>query len=1013
MALPKYITGLLLIVCPGLLLAQSYLSELSAGSNDPLYHVYTAPPERSESLIDAAYELRYYPEVSGLQLRSSRMGLFSMAFRLDGEVKYFTGDFSEKPAIEISYSDLLKYSFRPFHDIQVMLSFQVYSSRVAMQEVALMNSGASEVTLDFFPFFQHPGNVDSVSLTDDTTGFQFRHGLEIDAWSRKHQIPAPDSLWNMVLADRSPSHFGVYSATGPLGDEPTLPQGEPASQLIVHGRVYHADGRLCTHTPADARFMVYQDSLYSEILTESASVPDDTSGISGDGSWSADLGNMKRTSPVPGDSFRVLFTCLATGEQGRLRGIIPGESDTSGQDIHLIDEPFLGPPEGVEAGFSQDETTAIITWIWQPDLSYSVFRRDSSTIGRFDLVASDIQDQAYLDFGLDPDSIYAYTMIARDSLGRMSNHSNISSKPVPPPPPKPAARLFRDIANRGVLSDSVDVHIQRVLALQYTKTLQPGETQRIRLLRGIVPDKKGLPGLRAELDSLTGHDFQAVLDRNESLYQFADSGLQDVSDEKRMIFWSALNLARQHILLPDSVGEFARFIDAREPYSGSSGAGGIIPSNLGLLTYMLLDPDGAASIQQTYFHRQREDGSLPPVIGRYAPAMDSLSAPPLFSVINLELFHQTEDRAFLETTYQAGTQFYQFWTGTRDRDGDGLSEWGSASEYALWRSGGSVIQAEGVKIQDLEALDLNTLLVAEAGALAAMAQILGDTTEADLWDERANQRSTRIRNIFWDPVTGFFYHLDGTDQDFSAMVSGDLKRKEDIGFLPLWAGVASDSQAEMLAAELENPSSFGRTYGVPSLTAEDPGYRPFNPSTGGASVIRQYLIFQGLVRYDLHPSAGTLAEKVLGHFSGGLEDLHSFRGAYHPDASVGIGPGNPFSAALAARLISDLDQLETGADGPVSTLPDRLELRQNYPNPFNRGTVIGYTLPRAGLVCLEIYNLRGHRVTTLLDEVRQAGSYEHHWNGRDWSGASLPSGIYWYRLKTRDGIRVRKMLLLK
>ena len=84
-----------------------------------------------------------------------------------------------------------------------------------------------------------------------------------------------------------------------------------------------------------------------------------------------------------------------------------------------------------------------------------------------------------------------------------------------------------------------------------------------------------------------------------------------------------------------------------------------------------------------------------------------------------------------------------------------------------------------------------------------------------------------------------------------------------------------------------------------------------------------------------------------------------------------------------------------------------------YPNPFNAETQIVYTLSEAGPVELAIYNVRGQRVHTLVQGVQAAGRYQIVWNGRSDSGAALASGVYLSRLATAQGVRVRRLLLLK
>ena len=88
--------------------------------------------------------------------------------------------------------------------------------------------------------------------------------------------------------------------------------------------------------------------------------------------------------------------------------------------------------------------------------------------------------------------------------------------------------------------------------------------------------------------------------------------------------------------------------------------------------------------------------------------------------------------------------------------------------------------------------------------------------------------------------------------------------------------------------------------------------------------------------------------------------------------------------------------------------PEQHSLLSNYPNPFNAQTTISYHLPNQAAVSLEIYDILGQKVQTLVDEVQQSGSYDIVWNA---SGVS--SGVYFARLRTEGNINTTKLVLLK
>ncbi len=89
-------------------------------------------------------------------------------------------------------------------------------------------------------------------------------------------------------------------------------------------------------------------------------------------------------------------------------------------------------------------------------------------------------------------------------------------------------------------------------------------------------------------------------------------------------------------------------------------------------------------------------------------------------------------------------------------------------------------------------------------------------------------------------------------------------------------------------------------------------------------------------------------------------------------------------------------------------------LHQNYPNPFNPTTTISFDVAQtSSFVTLDIFNIKGQKVKTLVHEVLSAGEYSVVWNGRDSNGNRVSSGIYLYRLQAYSEEHVRKMLLLK
>jgi carboxypeptidase family protein/type IX secretion system substrate protein len=102
---------------------------------------------------------------------------------------------------------------------------------------------------------------------------------------------------------------------------------------------------------------------------------------------------------------------------------------------------------------------------------------------------------------------------------------------------------------------------------------------------------------------------------------------------------------------------------------------------------------------------------------------------------------------------------------------------------------------------------------------------------------------------------------------------------------------------------------------------------------------------------------------------------------------------------------------EDDADDPV--IPVVTELTGNYPNPFNPSTTISFAISEAGQVNVEIYNIRGEKVKTLIDGFMEANFYTEEWDGSDDNLNSVSSGVYFYKMKAGRYTSTKKMILMK
>jgi flagellar hook assembly protein FlgD len=102
------------------------------------------------------------------------------------------------------------------------------------------------------------------------------------------------------------------------------------------------------------------------------------------------------------------------------------------------------------------------------------------------------------------------------------------------------------------------------------------------------------------------------------------------------------------------------------------------------------------------------------------------------------------------------------------------------------------------------------------------------------------------------------------------------------------------------------------------------------------------------------------------------------------------------------------DSVIVGIELEENQLPDRLVLSQNYPNPFNGSTTIRYSLPEPSYVTIEIYDILGLKVETLVQGIQPAGRHQIVWDAGDAS-----SGVYFYKIMTPGHSEAKRMILIK
>ena len=159
------------------------------------------------------------------------------------------------------------------------------------------------------------------------------------------------------------------------------------------------------------------------------------------------------------------------------------------------------------------------------------------------------------------------------------------------------------------------------------------------------------------------------------------------------------------------------------------------------------------------------------------------------------------------------------------------------------------------------------------------------------------------------------------------------------------------------------------------------------------------------VRWENHDTAPHTATSTTGVFDSGTlmnDDIYSF---------AFTNPGEfPYFCEIHPSMTATIIVLgQTGVEDDIEELlPSQLALDQNYPNPFNASTTISFAVSAATDARLEIYDITGRLVNTLLDGSVEAGEHSVVWDASDYA-----TGVYFYRLETAEKTETRSMALLK
>jgi len=156
--------------------------------------------------------------------------------------------------------------------------------------------------------------------------------------------------------------------------------------------------------------------------------------------------------------------------------------------------------------------------------------------------------------------------------------------------------------------------------------------------------------------------------------------------------------------------------------------------------------------------------------------------------------------------------------------------------------------------------------------------------------------------------------------------------------------------------------------------------------------------------------------------NGGSDTVISLRKSFLDSLALAIGTVNDSvrcswrswafngydSSSSSSSYILTLARTNVGINVISSLIPEKFDLQNNYPNPFNPSTIIRFDVARSQNVKISVFDITGRLTETLVNEGLQPGSYE-----ATFSGSNYSSGIYYYKMETKDYVMTKKMLLIK
>jgi len=902
----KILTYLSSLICflnacnqPG---GQLQVPNLQAGKDAPVFATYAAAKERSSFLLDQGYEYHYYQNEEPVGFYSAQGGDLLLGFQYGDRWITNLQDLAKPPVINYTYPDMVKTTFHPVDQLKAEVVFLVESSNAAIIELTLHNEGDQAEKIKFVPYLHNQYRTFN-QLRTTSNGAFFHHQKYPDAWTKSHDLPHIDSLKNLMLLNPS-SDVHFFNSNGQ--ESPRLPFSlapDQESFFQVTGRAYTPEGERYLEDPPRVRIQVQSPTQPERIITETSPIWGRYQQSVNDGYFRIELGNLDLIKPDLEYTFKYYYEPENLSAQYDTTLNLPPEQTSLRRNLVPEENQLPVPPSNVRIKLHADGNR--LSWDRSTKSDrYHVYRRQEEK-SYFTRIATAVSGTSYLDNSASQDSLYRYVITSIDQSDREGIHSREVVNL-----PQANMNFFLNGATQPSIMDYASY-----IAFTNELEIEPGQSEKIRLVRVFDKQETSDQSLNKAANSLMQVDLRPYLQANLELFAPANKMVQFNDPEKDLLFQSANNLMRQVFYPPEAKSSYNYYVFSREPVWGWGHGGQVFHESITMLAYAYLDPESAMNSQRVYAERQYENGYINYRTGSYLDEIiehdnQLTSSAPWYSWLNWEIYQITQDREFLQEMYTSSKRFYNFYISSRDSDQDGLCEWGGHAVLESVRDALVAVWDQVGWPSNFEGVDLNSMLVMEAKALENMALELGLNAEAEQWRQDHQQRTKLINQYCWDPENGFYYNVDKEDNDFTFKEANDLKRDEIIGFLPLWAGIANQAQAQRLVDHLTDTAKFWRKYGIPSLAADDPYYNDKGYWNGPVWIQWNYLIERGLIDYGYHKEANELVEKVAANMIGQLKENHNLWEFYSPDTEWGGYHKTYIWAGIINRMLLDVQNNE-------------------------------------------------------------------------------------------------------